>query len=323
MTPTFTFSVDVEGLWGVFFVERYRTDTVAAEGARRSVPELVRLLDERRIRATFAFVGHLLLESCPAGAGPVHPEMPRPAFPWWPGDWYAHDPRSDEARDPDWYGLSLLRAVRASATGHEIASHGFSHAVFDEDGGCSREVADAELRASRAAGAAQGCNLTSLIYPQNVIGYRELLGPAGYRCYRAPDGGIDQRAGPPGGAHRAARLARHFLASEPPVGRPRMVHGVVEIPSSLPIVGGEGVRAWIGRRARAERCRRGLEAARREEAVFHLWTHPHAFARKADSIYGALEDTLDRVAAMRDRGDLVVRTMGEMTDEFLAAEAAR
>lgn len=323
MRPTFTFSVDVEGLWGVFFVKRHREDRVAAEGARRAVPELVRMLDERNLRATFAFVGHLLLERCERGDGRPHPDMPRATPSWWRDDWYAFDPCTDEKRDPDWYGSSLLEAVRSSPTGHEVASHGFSHAVFDEGDGCSREVADAELRGARAAGAARGCDLVSLVYPQNVIGHVDRLAAAGYRCFRAPDGGVDQRAGPPGGAHRAARLARHVLASEPPVGVPRLVHGVVEIPSSLPIVGGEGVRRFIGRRARAERCRRGLDAAQREGAVFHLWTHPHAFARRAEVIYGALEETLDRVAAMRDAGDLVVRTMGEMADEFLAAEGIR
>ncbi len=316
MKPAFTFSVDVEGLWGVFFVRRHREDRVAAEGARRAVPELLRLLDERGVPATFAFVGHLFLDRCERKDGRPHPEMPRPSYPWWPGDWYAHDPCSDERSAPDWYGRALVDAVRNSKGAHEVASHGFSHAVFDESC-CPRDVADAELTGARDAARRLGLDLRSFVYPQNVVGHADRIGPAGYACFRAPDGGAAQRAGPPGGVHRAARLARHVLASEPPVGVPRRVHGVVELPSSMPIVGAEGIRALITRRARAERCRRGLEAARREGAVFHLWTHPHAFSRKGAALFGALEETLDRVAALRDRGEIRALTMGGLADAWL------
>jgi len=320
MTPTFTFSVDVEGLWGVFFVRKYCEDRAAAAAAREAVPAMVRLLDERRIAATFAFVGHLFLDRCRKVDGRAHPEMPRPAYPWWKDDWYAFDPGTDEAADPDWYGRSLVEAVRTSPGGHEIASHGFSHAIFEE-AHCSREVADAELRESRRAAAAMGIDLTTFIYPQNVVGHRDRLAPAGYLCFRAPDGGQVQRAGPPGGARRALRFARHLSAAEPPVGVPREVEGVVEIPSSLPVVGAEGIRAFISPRARVQRARRGLEAAVRDGAVFHLWTHPHAFSHRGPALYDAFARTLDEVASLRDQGRLQVRTMIQLADDFRAGLA--
>jgi hypothetical protein len=311
VNPTFVFSVDVEGLWGVFFVRRHREDRVAARGAREAVPAMLRLLDERRLPATFAFVGHLLLDRCARVGGRPHPEMPRARYPWWEEDWYAHDPCSSEAEAPDWYGRALVDAVAASPGGHEIGSHGFSHAVFEE-AHMPAAVARAELDASRAAGRGLGLDLRSFVYPQNVVGHRRLLAPAGFACYRAPDGDEPQRAGPPGGAHRAVRLARHLAGTEPPVGRPRAVDGLVEIPSSMPIVGAEGIRVLISRRARVARARRGLEAARREGAVFHLWTHPHAFAGRGAGVLDSLAETLDAVALLRDRGEIEVRTMGDL-----------
>jgi len=311
VTPTFVFSVDVEGLWGVFFVQRHREDRAAARGAREAVPAMLRLLDERGIPATFAFVGHLFLDRCAPAEGRPHPEMPRARYPWWGEDWYAFDPGTSEAEAPDWYGRSLVDAVAGSPGGHEIASHGFSHAVFDE-AHMGEEVARAELDASRAAAAALHHDVTSFVYPQNVVGHRRLLAPAGFSCYRAPDGDEPQRAGPPGGARRAVRLARHVAGSEPPVGRPRRVDGLVEIPSSMPIVGAEGIRVLISRRARVARARRGLEAARREGAVFHLWTHPHAFSGRGAGVLDSLAEALDAVAALRDRGEIEVRTMGDL-----------
>lgn len=320
MRPTFVFSVDVEGLWGVFFVERWRRDAAAARGAREAVPAMLRLLDERRLPATFAVVGHLFLDRCERRDGIPHPEMPRARYPWWEGDWYAHDPCTGESTDPDWYGRSLVEAIRRSPGGHELASHGFSHAVFDEEH-MDAAVAAAELRASRGAGAALGADLLSFVYPQNVVGHRALLAPAGFTCYRAPDGDEPQRAGPPGGARRAVRFARHVAGAAPPVGRPRLVDGVVEIPSSMPIVGAEGIRVLISRRARAARARRGLEAARREGAVFHLWTHPHAFSGRGAGVLESLADTLDDVAELRDRGEIEVATMGGLASSFAAGGA--
>jgi hypothetical protein len=319
MTPTFTFSVDVEGLWGVFFVERWRNDAASARAAREAVPAMLRLLDERRIAATFAVVGHLYLDRCERKDGRPHPDLPRARYPWWTGDWYAHDPCSTEAEAPDWYGRSLVEAIRRSPGSHELASHGFSHAIFDE-AHMDAATAAAELRAARESAAAAGADVRSFIYPQNVVGHRRLLAPAGFACYRAPDGDEPQRAGPPGGAGRALRFARHVAGTEPPVGRPRTVDGLVEIPSSMPIVGAEGIRALISRRARVARARRGIEAARREEAVFHLWTHPHAFAGKGAGVLESLADTLDDVAALRDRKEIRVRTMGEMAADHAARE---
>jgi hypothetical protein len=316
--PTFVFSVDVEGLWGVFFVERHRRDAVAARAAREAVPRLVSLLDARRIPATFAFVGHLVLDRCAREeGGRPHAAMPRARYPWWDRDWYEFDPCSSEAEAPDWYGRSLVEAVRRSPGGHEIGSHGFSHAVFDE-AHMGADVAREEFAGARRAAAAAGCDLVSLVYPQNVVGHRGLLAPTGHLCYRAPDGGEAQRAGPPGGLGRALRLARHALAAEPPVGLPRRVDGVVEIPSSMPIVGAEGLRRVISRGARVSRVSRGLAAAVREEAVFHLWTHPHAFARRPEELYGALEESLDEVARLRDRGLLRALTMGDLAREVPA-----
>jgi len=320
VNPAFVFSVDVEGLWGVFFDERWRRDAAAARASREAVPTILRLLDERGLRATFVFVGHLFLDHCERTEGRPHPEMPRPSYPWWRDDWYAHDPCTDEARAPDWYGRTLVEAARLSPGAHEIGAHGFSHAIFEE-AHCPAAVAEAEFRAAREAAAAVGVDARSFVYPQNVVGHRRLLAAAGYACFRAPDGGAPQRAGPPGGAGRALRFARHLSAAEPPVGRPRRVDGVVEIPSSMPVVGGEGVRSLITRAARVKRVERGLEAARRDGAVFHLWTHPHAFSGRSEPLYDAFASSLDAVAALRDRGDIEVLTMGEAADAFAGEES--
>ena len=308
MRPAFTLSVDVEGLWGLFFVRSYVEDPRAAEAGCRALPEMLRLLAERRMHATFAFVGHLLLDRCGPWTGTPHPQAPRPRYPWYEPDWYADDPGGSESSHPHWYARSQALAV--AAAGHDVGAHGFAHVILDET--CAgAEVADAEFAQAQAAARDAGLPpLASFVYPQNVVGHVARLAPAGFACYRESDGGRGARAGPPGGLRRARNLAEHALAATPFVGTPsRRADGVVAIPSSFPLLGREGLRKAVTRAARVARVEKGLDAALREGAMLHVWTHPHAFA-DATSL-GDLAAVLDSVARRRDRGDVEVLTMAE------------
>jgi len=317
VSGVFTFSLDVEGLWGLFFVRSYVDDPTAAQAGRTALPRLARLLAEHDVRSTFAFVGHLFLERCGPWEGRPHPHALRPDYPWYDADWYADDPGTDEARDPLWYARS--QALEVHALGHDVGAHGFAHAILDET--CvPRNVADDEYRSAQEAAVAAGVGpLRSFIFPQNVVGHVDGLAPAGFTSFRATDGDRPARAGPPGGLRRAKNLLDHALAATPPVGRPRVrSDGVVEIPSSQPFLGREGVRRAVGRSARVARAEKGLERAVRESAVFHLWTHPHQFA--TEDSFDDFRALLDRVAVWRERGDLRVMAMDTLAAAAVAGE---
>ncbi len=312
MSARFVLSLDVEGLWGLFFVRSYVERPDAALAGRAALPRLAREIAERGVRATFAFVGHLLLDRCGPWDGLAHPELPRPAYPWYDRDWYDDDPGGDESSAPLWYARSQVAACRAH--GHEIGAHGFAHAILDTT--CvPREVAVAEFaQAQRAAADADLPPLRSFVFPQNVVGHEDALAAAGFTCYRDADLGRPARAGPPGGMGRAARLAAHAVAAAPWVGTPRVRDdGVVVVPSSFPLLGREGVRRLVPRAARAARIEKGLERAAREDAVLHVWSHPHAFADEA--AFDDLREALDRVAAWCARGDARALTMGALAEE--------
>jgi hypothetical protein len=311
VSGAFTLSVDVEGLWGLFFVRSYVDDPRAAEAGRRALPRMLELLAERRMRATFAFVGHLLLGRCGPWKGAAHPDAPRPEYPWYDRDWYADDPGGDEASHPLWYARS--QALAAAAAGHDVGAHGFAHAILDET--CvGADAADFEFASAQAAARDAGLPpLRSFVFPQNVVGHADRLARAGFACYRESDGGRGARAGPPGGLRRARNLAEHAMAAAPFVGRAsRRADGVVSVPSSFPLLGREGLRRAVTRGARVARVEKGLDAAAREGALLHVWTHPHAFA--GDASLADLAAVLDAVARRRDRGDAEVLTMAEVAD---------
>jgi peptidoglycan/xylan/chitin deacetylase (PgdA/CDA1 family) len=311
MSGAFTLSVDVEGLWGLFFVRSYVKDQRAAKAGRRALPAMLALLEERRMRATFAFVGHLFLDRCGPWKGEAHPGAPRPWYSWYPHDWYGDDPGGDEHSHPLWYARSQALAV--AAAGHEVGAHGFAHAILDPS--CvPSDVADHEFGAAQRAAATAGLPpLRSFVFPQNVVGHADRLAPAGYACYRESDGGVPARAGPPGGLARAKKLAGHALASAPHVGKAvRREDGVVAVPSSFPLLSRDGLRKAVTRKARVARVTKGLDLAAKQGALLHVWTHPHAFPD--DKSLGDLAAVLDAVAARRDKGDVEVLTMAEVAD---------
>ena len=311
MTARFVLSVDVEGLWGLFFVRSYVDDTSVAEAGRVALPRMGAMLAERDMAATFAFVGHLFLARCGPWNGQPHPDAPRPSYPWYDRDWYGDDPGGDESVAPLWYARSQALAIHEQ--GHDVGAHGFAHAILDES--CvARDVAVAEMTRAQDAAADAGLPpLRSFIFPQNVLGHVDALAAAGYTSYRDTDGGQAVRAGPPGGLGRAASLARHAFAAPPFVGQPHVRDdGVVVLPSSFPLLGREGLRRVVTRGARVARVEKGLQRAAGEGAVVHVWTHPHAFA--GPDAFDDLRAILDRVAEWRDRGDAEVLTMAALAE---------
>jgi len=312
MSARFVLSVDVEGLWGLFFVRSYVADPTAAEAGRRALPRLGTMLAERGMAATFAFVGHLFHDSCGPWETEAHPDAPRPVYPWYERDWYGDDPGTDEARDPLWYARSQALAIHAQ--GHDVGAHGFAHAILDPEH-VQRDVADHEMRSAQSAADTAGLpSLRSFVFPQNVVGHVDALAENGFTCYRDTDGGLPVRAGPPGGLGRAASLARHALAAPPFVGQARMRDdGVVVLPSSFPLLGRDGLRRVVSRSARIARVEKGLQRAARKDAIVHVWTHPHAFT--SDAAFADLAAVLDLVSSWCERGDARVMTMADVADE--------
>jgi hypothetical protein len=133
-----------------------------------------------------------------------------------------------------------------------------------------------------------------------VVGHTGELAAHGLTCYRA------------GGEERSARLLRRLLGGCPAVGRPREVDGVVEVPTSVPMLPAMGARRLVPLPARLAEVRKGLRRAAAEGACFHLWTHPHNFVEGSERMLRYLDGALALVAEERDAGRIEVRTMSEV-----------
>lgn len=307
----FTLSLDFELIWGTADLFGPRAFDEACRIERDVVLErLLGLLEQYRISATWCVLGHLFLDRCVRTGGRPHPEIVRPAHAWVNGDWFQHDPCSDEARAPTFYGRRLLEKILSCRVPQEIGSHSFSHVIFG-DSGCSRKTAASELRACVAAAKEFGISLRSFAFPRNRVGHLDLLRDFGIRCFRGAGPRWYENREPVVPVGRIAHLLDVWLATAPPLVLPTPTRsGLWNLPGSMIYFPMHGIRRTVPVSRRVRRAEKGLDGAARRRRVFHLWFHPTNLADQTDRMLAGLRQILEHAATLRDRGRLSVEPMG-------------
>lgn len=299
----FIISIDTEMSWGVI----HRPErTYEYERERADMRRLLDMFDGHSIPATWAVVGHLFLESCEPVDGVKHPEIVRPDYDWFTGDWFDADPCSSLTESPSWYCPDLVDDIRSRPAGHEIGSHGFSHMITD-DPGCSDETWTSELEASADAAAARNVDLRSFIHPRNRIGHVDALIEHGFTSYRGRRPASAQQPG------RLESLRDFLVGSERTIVRPQWENGIWNFPATcmFDIAAKRPVqRLWI------HQMLRRLDQAVEARSLFHLWFHPHNIGDDVELALWGLERLCARAAGHRDAGQLDTLTMGDLSAEL-------
>lgn len=298
-------SLDAELAWGFHDMAEPPVERIRA--ARPSWKRLLRLFDQYRIPATWTVVGHLFLESCDG----VHANHPAP-----PG-WFDTDPGG--AGETDWLGRDLVRAIQEATVDHEIGSHTYSHVEFG-DPSTTKTLAEAELDGSVELATEFGIELSSLTFPRNRVGHRDVLVDRGFRSYRgaAPTRWFDDAR-----FRRIGKVSDLALGrSAPPVVSPTIdEYGLVNIPASLFLYSFEGpvnalLTALLGDPI-VQQVRLGLEAAVDQEKLLHLWFHPNDLTSEAQ--FDRMRTILAVISDYRASGLIDVCTMDEIARGMLEA----
>ncbi len=299
----FVISIDTEMAWGL---NHRREETYRYEREREDLTRLLALFDRHGVPATFAVVGHLMLERCAPVDGVKHPEIVRPEYDWYDGDWFDDDPCSDADDAPYWYAPDLVDEIRAAEADHEIATHGFSHIVAG-DPGCSRESFESEIRAAKEAAEAKGVTLRSIIHPRNRIGHLDVLVDHGITAYRG------RRPTPAGASSPLARIVDRTIGSERTAIRPIREDGLWNLPATIMFNVDARPRTW---RLWIRQVERRLAQAVARQSLFHLWFHPHNLRDNPEESFAALERLCAAAARHRAQGDLDTVTMGALTERL-------
>lgn len=309
----FTLSLDFELIWGTLDRHAGGRFRQACEVEREVViDQLLALLAEFEISATWCTVGHLFLSSCSSGNGGKHPEIIRPAHAWIDDDWFAADPCGSEETDPTFYGASLIQRIRACAVPQEIGCHSFSHVIFG-DPGCSRECASSELAECVRLARERNLTLRSFAFPRNRIGHLDVLRDHGFDCYRGTAPVWYERISGPAWLTRLGHLMDVLFARRPPVVFPELdPFGVWNIPASMMYFPMHGRRRHIPIGVRVHRARKGLERAAAEQGIFHLWFHPTNLADETERMFAGLRAIFNRVDQLRNERRLRVAPMGAL-----------
>jgi peptidoglycan/xylan/chitin deacetylase (PgdA/CDA1 family) len=316
----FTISLDFELMWGSFdsgkhrkFISHFRSGgSDGFEATREIVDRLLALFQKYGVSVTWATVGHLFLDACEARDGIKHPDMPRPRHAWFERDWYEFDPCRDLRAEPLWYGRDMVLKILAAEPRHDVGSHSFSHVIFN-DAGCTREVAEAEVRKCVELASELGVKLESFVFPRNQLGHLDVLREHGFQITRgaAPFWFAKFRSRT---LRRVGHVIDDLLALTPECGLPeKSAAGLWVAPVSMFLQSLDGPRRLIPVSSRIRKGIKGIERAVGEKSIFHLSFHPtENFCFRPGEMFRALEAIVAHAARRRDEGLLQVMTMADI-----------
>ena len=311
-TPgTMVLSIDFELSWGMFDLLPIAKLNAQSVEERKRIKRLLALLDRYEIPATWAMVGHLMLDGCARGQdGTTHSDIaPHANYSWFPHDWYHHDPCTAAALAPGWYAPDILEWIREARVRHEIGSHSFGH-IYYGDPECSPPIARADLKAAVEAAAQKGVTLKSFVFPRNQVGHLEILKSFGLRSYRGAEPPLI-RCG-----HGVLQQAIHFLDQLFAL-RPRSVRaeetlpGLWNIPGNHFYMAHNGLRKVIPMASRVLKGKRGINWAVRSGGLYHFWFHPFNLNVDSEAMLSGLEKIFSHAHRMREKGLLNILTMDE------------
>ena len=315
----FVISLDFELHWGVRDHEPphgpYRPNLL---GARKVIPRLVSLFERYDISATWAIVGFLFARSGEERRR-FEPAL-RPCYYDTSLDPYAEPLGGGEDDDPLHFAPSLIEQIRRCPH-QEIATHTFSH-HYCREAGQTVETFKADLNSAIAIAADRGIQFRTIIFPRNQVNpqYAQAVLEAGIICYRGSEPGWMHRGITRQERTLGLRVAR-FADTYIDLSGKRIVHWdkILE-PSGLC-----NVRAsrflWPYKpglkgleEARLSRTIDQIKFAALEDAIFHIWFHPHNFGIHMEENLRVLEAILQAFAFARERYGMRSLSMGTVAD---------
>lgn len=315
MAGRFLLTLDTEIAWGTFYWKGFVYYKKHFDNYRTLVRRFIGLLDKYEISATWAFVGHLMLDHCDG----LHADVLRPRYSWFNyEDWHKYDPGSDISKDPHWYGSDILEWVRSMQTPQEIATHTFSH-VHMADIECTAEIARSQVESCILLGQKHGLVIESLVFPRDEIAHLDQFAELGITCYRGAEEVWCSATG--GLLRRICGVLDQFCAITPPVYKIEELHihhGLLNIPGSNFLYSYDRYHRWIPTFSRIVKIKKGINKAIDENAIYHLVFHPFHLG-SSDRMFDVFDRVLAYVADKRAQGLLEVNTMKEVCTDFWQA----
>jgi peptidoglycan/xylan/chitin deacetylase (PgdA/CDA1 family) len=309
-------SVDTELAWGSVHRSPQGRNLTLHEGEREIVRRLLVLFGQYHIKATWAIVGHLFLKSCRRDGTGSHRHVLQAQPSGLPEAQPEYDPFSDIETDPLYYAPDIVDAITSSHIRHEIASHTFTHAILG-DPECTRDVAYSQLAESKRLAAERNLEMVSLVFPRNSVGHLDVLCELGFTGFRGIEQSWYRSLYSLGPARKVCHYFDRLVAFTPPCYKRLPCYRgeqhrpwLVNLPASMLYAPYGGVWDLVPLSRRVLQAKKGIRAAVRRKALFHLWFHPSNLATSS-LLWEGLEEILSFISAEMQRGSLEALTMAE------------
>ena len=301
---TLILSYDCEGIWGMLDeIESLDQHVFNRQSLLDLYKQLIALHEEFDFAATFAFVGALISTEEEVYSALKQNPNAVSAKKWCKPILKSESKFSNE----DIYLPELLDLVVQSPINHEIASHGFSHVIMDND--IDEESLKFEISSIRNLIQKKGLNISTMIFPRNVINQkfvREADFILGYRA--APYSPFRSKI-----LRRIYSLFREFIPFS--LSEQLGNHGkAVIIPGSFFVNWRRGVRRYVPIWLTVLRFRVALSHACLRDGIVHIWLHPHNIATGVDQMV-LLRKMFALIDQFRKKRGLTIHTQASLISE--------
>ncbi|MGY0392422.1 polysaccharide deacetylase family protein [Bizionia sp. KMM 8389] len=321
----FVISLDFELFWGLFDVKTTSNYHENLKNVHEVIPRLINLADSYNITLSFATVGFLfsknkqeLLESLPE----LKPNYLNKQFTPYP---LIENVGKNEKVDPYHYAASLIELIKDNRN-HEIASHTFSHFYANEDGQTQEEF-EADVIAAIKIAAKKNITIKTIVFPRNQINedYLKICSKYGIVSFRGTEkhwmyNTYDtERLDKP--ILKAFRLLDAYINisgyNTTAIKDLKVSHGIVNIPSSKFFRPYSSSLKFL-EPLRISRIKKGLTKAAKQNALYHLWWHPHNFGKNMDENFKNLESIFKHYRQLHEQFNLQSISMSNLAEIHLS-----
>lgn len=310
MGGTVTVSIEVELGWGDHDTGELEQLSDHGRVERHFLSKLLSVTDRTGIPVSFDVVGHLFLEGCSGDHDGPHRD-----------GWFDADPGTDYRTDGLFYAPDVVADIESSSVDHEICTHTFSHALFDE---MTDDTVDWELDRAQALHREHvGRSIDSLVPPRHQEPSYDLLADHGIEVVR-----------PSMQRHSRTKLHRfkELLAGPLPLSELAVSDGVVETycttnPSLTAAAIASGQRSGhpafryipvsVRQRLHVRKLVNATKTAVEEGKHLHLWCH--LFDLSNPRQFRVVATYFDWLSSYREANDLTTPTMNDLTDHVDAS----
>ncbi len=321
----FVISLDFELNWGVLSNSNVKAYWPNLHGARTAIPKLLDLFEEYGLACTWATTGLLffdrrdhMLISLPN----IRPEYRDKNLSSYN---HLNPVGCSEESDPLHFGLSLINMIK-DCPKQEIGTHTFSH-YYCLDAGENSAPFKTDLDAARKAGAKEGVEFDSIVFPRNqVCDYAlSICAQQGLTAFRGNAKGWAYSANGSSAnwlPKRVFRLVDRYL----PIGQDQSVepvieNGMVNVAASC-FLRPYSPRLALFERLRIARIKRAMRRAAQNGRIFHLWFHPHNFGIHQDENFAVMREIAKEAVRLDREFGWPSRTMGDVAAQVLRRKAA-